>query len=76
MEYAFSKDFEKEKEFNMKMRKKMMKTIEEFKNEMKNNDDMKGEFFEEEYIVIPKSLIDEMRKNPEPFMGPKPNNKK
>ena len=72
----FSKDFEREKEFNMKMYKKMMRTIDKFKNEIKNRDDMKGEFFEEEYIIIPKSLLDEVSKNPKPFMGPKPNHKK
>ncbi len=72
----FSRDFEKEKEFDMKMRKKIMKTINEFKKDMKNNDDYDKEIWEEEYIIIPKSFIDEITKNPKPFMGPKPNNKR
>ena len=72
----FSKDFEKQRNFDKKMRKKMMNMIDEFKNDVKNKDDYETETWEEEYIVIPKSFIDEMNKNPKPFMGPKPENKR
>lgn len=54
----------------------MMNMIDEFKNDVKNKDDYETETWEEEYIVIPKSFIDEMSKNPKPFMGPKPENKR
>lgn len=72
----FSKDFEKQRNFDKKMRKKMMNMIDEFKNDVKSKDDYETETWEEEYIVIPKSFIDEMNKNPKPFMGPKPENKR
>ena len=64
-------------DFDAKMQEKIMKRIDEFKKDFKNGKG-KSEFIEEDYIVIPRSFLDEQgkKKNVEPFNGPKPDNKK
>lgn len=50
------------------------KDVKNFENRMKKEfrRPQREEFYEEDYIIIPKKLIDEMKetKSPEPFRGP------
>ncbi len=61
------REFDRAKEFDMKMHEKMMKKMDEFKKDIKNG---KGEFIEEEYIIVPKEYFNRMEKNAEPADKP------